>query len=181
MITVNSMRTLLAMAGVSIVLLSCSPDDRTDGLTSAQMERRDMIFDVLSVSVSYVAQKLGHDRLPPDQLVIRTDHSPQVVDPFDELGLNRSAVMRQFAESRGYRALTRGEAVACESDESLRSECRLTFEGVYYAPVLLRLSAERAEVTVGYDAGPRRNGARILELELGPEGWEVVDESFMSH
>lgn len=181
-IRMSTGRTSLGLVIVSAFLLSCSPD-------GAPLEAvSDLALDVLRVAVINTAEDLGHDRrFQPEQIVIDRDLQlwPTAKDVLRERGFNPAAVMQRLATEMGYRTGVRDDLVTCvDRAPGVHHPCKLLFEGAYYFPLITSLSEESAIVAVHYmvNANPgNREGTRVMNLVLTPEGWRVVNVSYLSH
>ena len=180
-ITMRIGRSSLGLVIVSAFLLSCSPD-------GAPLESvSDLALGVLRVAVINTVEDLGHDRFLPEQIVIDSDFqlAPTAKDVLRERGLEPAAVMQHLATDLGHRTGLRDDLVTCvDHAPGVRHPCRLLSEGAFYHPVITSLSEESATVAVYFlaNANPgNREGTRVVDLVLTPEGWTEVDASYVTH
>lgn len=173
MIGTSTGRTSWVLVMALALLPACS-DNPPSGAVS------DSALDVLRIAVLNTVEALGHDRLQPEERVIQRDFLPPARDVLREHGLDGPAVARQLATDLGYRTVVRDEVVSCVDDRGseVTHACKLTFDGVLYSPMLIRLSEESASVAVHFMGGPgNAAGTRIVDLARTPEGWTVVNVS----
>jgi hypothetical protein len=174
-----------------VTAATCStPQDHeantSERLAAVQIATERNIRLVLRVALHATIQDLGFDEFRPDQVVIQSDYEPPGKDPLRELGSSAALEAQRLAAELGYSAKRRGEVVECdESSPVNRHPCRLNYEGVYYTPVVVKLSADSATVAIHFKAmrkevpGSARpinaTGSRILNLVRTVAGWRVVN------